>query len=123
MTNEEREDVSIPQAVSTIAILVSTSQMTALYFCFNTASGKHYCNRRRHLQHRERYESPVSIPQAVSTIAIKSAVNSNYTAKGSFNTASGKHYCNDKEGGKYVYAQTVSIPQAVSTIAILVVHH
>ena len=38
--------VSIPQAVSTIAILADPRLAMDDYICFNTASGKYYCNAR-----------------------------------------------------------------------------
>ena len=36
--------VSIPQAVGTIAILILSQQMHSPLVCFNTASGRYYCN-------------------------------------------------------------------------------
>ena len=61
--------VSIPQAVSTIAISCPRPCATAFWY-------------------------PVSIPQAVSTIAIKELKANGYHIIVSFNTASGKYYCN-----------------------------
>ena len=63
------KEVSIPQAVSTIAMLVQKGQS-------GTAKTK-----------------KVSIPQAVSTIAIGDTGLAGDAAL-SFNTASGKYYCN-----------------------------
>ena len=65
-----------------------------LRHCFNTASGKHYCNEMDDLR-----------------------IN---FGKYCFNTASGKHYCNNKSRSlvKGIDKWRVSIPQAVSTIAI-----
>ena len=84
--------VSIPQAVSTIAIPAQFF-VNLLNSSFNTASGKHYCNK-------------------IDLVSL-----AKYFV--SFNTASGKHYCNLVN---WYYSakgmQLVSIPQAVSTIAI-----
>ena len=89
--------------------------------CFNTASGKYYCNSIEKVrpflpsvcQH-------VSIPQAVSTIAIFVVrANVRLAITVSFNTASGKYYCNLALAGQRPYTE-VSIPQAVSTIAIYI---
>ena len=60
--------VSIPQAVSTIAIKKAVARTLSLLFSFNTASGKYYCNKKI-VTFTPTYLS-VSIPQAVSTIAI-----------------------------------------------------
>ena len=60
--------VSIPQAVSTVATII----MRYVYIiggCFNTASGKHCCNKAVELKGRVALR--VSIPQAVSTVATK----------------------------------------------------
>ena len=60
--------VSIPQAVSTIAItILLLLPLLRIVFCFNTASGKYYCN-------------------AYSAYTIVAHLR--------FNTASGKYYCN-----------------------------
>ena len=67
---------------------------------FNTASGKHYCNRR--LASCGFLDSQVSIPQAVSTIAIWRAGKFVYKNTKRFNTASGKHYCNSMENTRVV---------------------
>ena len=66
------------------------------YSCFNTASGKHYCN-------------GYGLPYFVDTYH-------------RFNTASGKHYCNKQTytGSILQSCCFVSIPQAVSTIAIAI---
>ena len=86
---------------------------------FNTASGKHYCNKQRPNASLSKSLPPVSIPQAVSTIAIIGAGFGRSFDIESFNTASGKHYCNKKsEIDKIREDIEVSIPQAVSTIAI-----
>ena len=63
--------VSIPQAVSTIAILLFLLLHTKLIM-------------------------KVSIPQAVSTIAINEKHERMVSISRSFNTASGKHYCNSR---------------------------
>ena len=89
--------VSIPQAVSTIAIGLQINTELFLSFLegFNTASGKYYCNLSR-------------IWKLQSFVCC-------------FNTASGKYYCNQYLilwGGNTLW---VSIPQAVSTIAISIV--
>ena len=60
--------------------------------CFNTASGKYYCN-----------------------FTDKKVA---YQKINSFNTASGKYYCNLNLVLVAVTSTKVSIPQAVSTIAI-----
>ena len=63
-----KKQVSIPQAVSTVATRANKiSRKRAVLARFNTASGKHCCN---------------DITDAFSR------------AKRSFNTASGKHCCN-----------------------------
>ena len=60
--------VSIPQAVGTIAIK-ELSDKQIVHICFNTASGRYYCNVSwSNLRDGTRYR--VSIPQAVGTIAI-----------------------------------------------------
>ena len=67
--------------------------------CFNTASGKYYCNGRMFKKEMtEMMSGNVSIPQAVSTIAI---------------------FDHEYALGEDTYV--VSIPQAVSTIAMVVV--
>ena len=88
--------VSIPQAVGTIAILPE-QETPGIYFivCFNTASGRYYCNRRQ----RGLVFKPIGL---------------------SFNTASGRYYCNGRDvidAMKLIHS--VSIPQAVGTIAML----
>ena len=66
-------NVSIPQAVSTIAICERTQQITHPLICM------------------------VSIPQAVSTIAmLREAEVDEEEVVYRFNTASGKHYCNSR---------------------------
>ena len=69
--NVTGKEVSIPQAVGTIAIMSSfLASMFSIAACFNTASGRYYCN--------VASDNPsvcggfysVSIPQAVGTIAI-----------------------------------------------------
>ena len=69
------------------------SIMKKLVVCFNTASGKYYCNI---IDGGKKAKSfyEVSIPQAVSTIAISKNFESIDSAYLSFNTASGKYYCN-----------------------------
>ena len=87
--------VSIPQAVGDIAILMAVNYMPLMMKCFNTASGKCYCNFTFELKGKAKI--PVSIPQAVSAIAIQcEALTKGKSAKfkGCFNTASGKCYCN-----------------------------
>ena len=90
-------DVSIPQAVSTIAISLQRAHFnTKPVYCFNTASGKYYCN-----------YSKKELREALGFCV-------------SFNTASGKYYCNFLFGLLFIVSQIlVSIPQAVSTIAML----
>ena len=62
---------------------------------FNTASGKHYCNRKPR-EVAMTTTTDVSIPQAVSTIAtLVRLMHMLKHWKLCFNTASGKHYCND----------------------------
>ena len=61
------EDVSIPQAVGTIAITF-IKEGGHLICRFNTASGRYYCNVTKMAVNIEDYS--VSIPQAVGTIAI-----------------------------------------------------
>ena len=61
--------VSIPQAVSTIAIVKVAWDAKESEIRFNTASGKYYCNFETDEEATEDY-TIVSIPQAVSTIAI-----------------------------------------------------
>ena len=63
--------VSIPQAVSTIAICIEKLTMLDINCVM------------------------VSIPQAVSTIAIDNYDGYLHYSQDSFNTASGKYYCND----------------------------
>ena len=61
--------VSIPQAVGTIAItLTFGQQMDEKLNCFNTASGRYYCNCKEVMLLWTYVK--VSIPQAVGTIAI-----------------------------------------------------
>ena len=60
--------VSIPQAVSTIAMSMFLARWAKIN-SFNTASGKHYCN-----------EEVNAVLEANNIVG--------------FNTASGKHYCN-----------------------------
>ena len=108
--------VSIPQAVSTIAMMAASLRLLLLLVCFNTASGKYYCNRKflEWFLHIHK----VSIPQAVSTIAILKAEVEWDAEQTCFNTASGKYYCNFNVAiGCNTGYSTVSIPQAVSTIA------
>ena len=62
-------EVSIPQAVSTIAILRYEEKYPKMDKGFNTASGKHYCNVVKYYNGIG-FSNVVSIPQAVSTIAI-----------------------------------------------------
>ena len=85
-------EVSIPQAVSAIAILWCNNRR---YYgeCFNTASGKCYCNSNKK-QYLVRSIVGVSIPQAVSAIAIMVFESCREKFEASFNTASGKCYCN-----------------------------
>ena len=64
----QEQGVSIPQAVSTIAIYI-VKCLQIFSYCFNTASGKYYCN------------------QLCGVSIIKEI-------RDSFNTASGKYYCN-----------------------------
>ena len=86
-------DVSIPQAVGTIAI-----------------------DRRPYAVELAKL---VSIPQAVGTIAIAGGLLTEGPLRGSFNTASGRYYCNVVIMiGMFIWWLTVSIPQAVGTIAI-----
>ena len=61
--------------------------------CFNTASGKYYCNLDSATAVAAASLMSVSIPQAVSTIAIV-VMWSLLHDTCSFNTASGKYYCN-----------------------------
>ena len=111
--------VSIPQAVSTIAIWEPTQNSYYDIVSFNTASGKYYCN--------------VVLTMVVVVVVVGSfnTASGKYYCNGrsvmtfiivmgsSFNTASGKYYCNNREledlGTPF---EVVSIPQAVSTIAI-----
>ena len=90
--------VSIPQAVSTIAIQVDTKSTglceVRTFVSFNTASGKYYCNHLIYYSHIG-IDYEVSIPQAVSTIAIAFNFNNAKVLSVGFNTASGKYYCND----------------------------
>ena len=87
--------VSIPQAVSTIAMVGRNSIETDSLEGFNTASGKYYCN----------WTQFSATKQQLKT---------------GFNTASGKYYCNALEAQRLEERYWVSIPQAVSTIAIFV---
>ena len=64
--------VSIPQAVGDIAILMAVNYMPLMMKCFNTASGKCYCNFTFELKGKAKI--PVSIPQAVSAIAIRKII-------------------------------------------------
>ena len=61
--------VSIPQAVGTIAMKRFNFSNNQCRSCFNTASGRYYCN---HMvwDHESSRDSAVSIPQAVGTIAM-----------------------------------------------------
>ena len=116
--------VSIPQAVSTIAIGEWKKIILFKYgFSFNTASGKYYCNTNNFFIMNS--FPPVSIPQAVSTIAIQSISLTNLAQmyqvsipqavstiaiekitavverfNPGFNTASGKYYCNSPNSFK-----------------------
>ena len=88
-------NVSIPQAVGTIAILISIMILERLQQRFNTASGRYYCNYR--------------------------VVHNGENLLVCFNTASGRYYCNfvmKKNIQKWI---RVSIPQAVGTIAIALI--
>ena len=60
-------NVSIPQAVSTVATQIMFVLKDQFGYSFNTASGKHCCNFQ--ISPEEKYSSAVSIPQAVSTVA------------------------------------------------------
>ena len=63
--------VSIPQAVSTIAIMSKPAYQRHFQAnSFNTASGKHYCNDAEGPAYFFDQFHDVSIPQAVSTIAM-----------------------------------------------------
>ena len=84
--------VSIPQAVSTIAIEDGVKLAYGVQSSFNTASGKYYCNSQK--KRALKAQGRVSIPQAVSTIAIVKQNTSFTMSISSFNTASGKYYCN-----------------------------
>ena len=93
-----RTHVSIPQAVSAIAIQFLVSFALAVNF------------------------SKVSIPQAVSAIAIVKTGEVTVQWKPRFNTASGKCYCNKliRIADKLTLGKIkVSIPQAVSAIAMI----
>ena len=85
----------IPQAVSTVATFHREWLPDGFkYWCFNTASGKHCCNRPSSIiLAASRFN--VSIPQAVSTVATNGIAHATTTFE---NLA-------------------VSIPQAVSTVA------
>ena len=87
--------VSIPQAVSTIAIRLRCFFRDS-FGRFNTASGKYYCNNAK--SSRPTFRAlMVSIPQAVSTIAMfLKGMNIKSISILSFNTASGKYYCNEQ---------------------------
>ena len=61
--------VSIPQAVGTIAMLLALLKKNGIELCFNTASGRYYCNQKL-TDNRSNIYCLVSIPQAVGTIAI-----------------------------------------------------
>ena len=111
--------VSIPQAVSTIAIDHLHYSNDKALEGFNTASGKYYCNSSIFPIGSYAVPGPVSIPQAVSTIAMFQKLEQE-GVEVSFNTASGKYYCNWSIGHNLHHCDgVVSIPQAVSTIAIL----
>ena len=86
--------VSIPQAVGTVATLyLLYFQQSQLLQGFNTASGRHCCNRYR-----------LSNNDQVSTDC--------------FNTASGRHCCNYANSIRSNRPnRDVSIPQAVGTVA------
>ena len=87
------KNVSIPQAVSTVATELLQKQRSAEL-------------------------EAVSIPQAVSTVATWEVTNINLYVDEGFNTASGKHCCNpDFMAGYADEKRKVSIPQAVSTVA------
>ena len=91
-----------------------------LLHCFNTASGKHYCNWSLFKTKWQTYGCCVSIPQAVSTIAIEVFGTANFSsvivsipqAVSTIAIATAVVMF----GGMFVW---VSIPQAVSTIAIV----
>ena len=112
--------VSIPQAVSTIAMKWKLLVMAkATQLGFNTASGKYYCNF---------IWDPVQkqvLLQCFNTASGKYYCNDGDTAlvalQQGFNTASGKYYCNTEELIQKARErmELVSIPQAVSTIAML----
>ena len=63
-------NVSIPQAVSTVATCES-AKVDDVLTGFNTASGKHCCNLTGILKSLQSKLGKVSIPQAVSTVATK----------------------------------------------------
>ena len=88
----DRNQVSIPQAVSTVATRKECAMDIQTVQRFNTASGKHCCNLKVLVSKVRR--KAVSIPQAVSTVAtclLRSDVP--------------------------ILRFKVSIPQAVSTVA------
>ena len=62
-------DVSIPQAVGTIAIKLMIGRRCIERLRFNTASGRYYCNKQGY-SYVHTVLSMVSIPQAVGTIAM-----------------------------------------------------
>ena len=82
--------VSIPQAVSTIAIKFYRKNRRQFLVSIPQAVST--------IAMRDSFISTeltsVSIPQAVSTIAIKELKANGYHIIVSFNTASGKYYCN-----------------------------
>ena len=86
-------EVSIPQAVSTIAICYCITSDNFASERFNTASGKYYCNVIDGIT-VAKFDRPVSIPQAVSTIAMVGRNSIETDSLEGFNTASGKYYCN-----------------------------
>ena len=60
-------NVSIPQAVSTVATAMDNVKVYSMEDGFNTASGKHCCNELYNVTLA--FKEKVSIPQAVSTVA------------------------------------------------------
>ena len=86
-------NVSIPQAVGTIAILISIMILERLQQRFNTASGRYYCNYR--VVHNG--ENLLVCFNTASGRYYCNNVKANETVvvvAGSFNTASGRYYCN-----------------------------
>ena len=85
--------VSIPQAVGDIAILMAVNYMPLMMKCFNTASGKCYCNVQTLYILTDLYRFNTASGKCYCNLEVPEGVELQAGDVG-FNTASGKCYCN-----------------------------